>query len=214
MTAMTARPRVKICGLTRAEDAELAVALGADAIGFVFWPKSPRHIERADARAIASRLGAFVTRVGVFVDASPDDVSATVRDVGLDVVQLHGDENVADYAGVPARLVKAVALGDEKSVETAIQLPPAVMPLADAFDAVRRGGTGQLAHWPHAARVALRRPLVLAGGLRPENIRDAIRTVRPWGVDVSSGVEDAPGLKSPERLRQLFAAVAAATEVL
>lgn len=211
---MIARPRVKICGITRSDDAELAVALGADAIGFVFWPKSPRAIGRRDARAIAERLGAFVTRVGVFVDASPDEVAATVSDVGLDVVQLHGEENVREYERVPARLLKAVTLADEKGVEAAVRLPAHVMPLADAADAVRRGGTGQLAHWPHAARVALGRPLVLAGGLRPENIRDAIRAVRPWGLDVSSGVEDAPGFKSPERLRQLFAAVAAATEVL
>jgi len=143
---------MKFCGITRAADAWAAADLGAAAIGFIFAPKSPRAITPDAARAIAATLPPFLQRVGVFVDLPAADVRRVAEHVGLDVVQLHGDENVADYAGVPARLVKAVALGDEKSVETAMQLPPAVMPLADAFDAVRRGGTGQLAHWPHAAQ--------------------------------------------------------------
>ena len=199
--------RVKICGITRLEDAELAVGLGAAAVGFVFWQRSPRVIDREQARAIAAALPAIVTRVGVFVNTPPADVAETVRLVGLDVVQLHGDEDVHAYRDVGARLMKATALVDEAACERAAALPPSVMPLIDAADDERRGGTGQGADWRRAAALASRRPILLAGGLTAENVRRAVREVHPWGVDVSSGVEHSAGVKSPDRLRAFFAAV-------
>jgi len=203
------RTRVKICGLTRAEDAHLAVALGADAVGFVLWSKSPRVIEADQAAAIARTLPAFVTRVGVFVNASPDDVRRVVREIGLDVAQLHGDERVADYVGVAAKVVKVVSLGDDADVRSAVALPVEVTVLVDAVDRERRGGTGERADWTRAARLARERPVILAGGLVAADVGDAIRRVRPWAIDVSSGVEDRPGIKSADKLRALFAAVRA-----
>jgi phosphoribosylanthranilate isomerase len=196
--------RVKICGLTQAEDAELAVELGADAVGFIFWPKSPRVTTIANVRAIGRSLPGFVTRVGVFVNAPPDEVAATAAEAGLDAVQLHGDEDVAQYAGISARLIKGLPLDDDAAVQRVVDLPAEVTPLVDAADRERRGGTGRLADWSRAARVAAQRPVVLAGGLSVENVADAIRQVRPWAIDVSSGVEDAPGVKNAARMRQLF----------
>jgi phosphoribosylanthranilate isomerase len=202
------RLRVKICGVTRAEDALLAARLGADAIGFVLWPGSPRRIAPARARAIGAVLPPFVTRVGVFVNAAPDEVARVAAEAALDVVQLHGDERPEEYGSVPARLIKSVALHVEADVAAAAALPDEVMPLVDAADAVRRGGTGRPADWVLAARLGERRHIVLAGGLTAENLADAVRSVRPWAVDVSSGVEAEPGMKSADRLEQLFRAAA------
>jgi phosphoribosylanthranilate isomerase len=201
------RPRVKICGITRVEDADLAVALGADAIGVVLWEHSPRAITPGQARAIFRALPPFVTRVGVFVDASPATIRAIVDEVGLDAVQLHGDEPVEDYVDLRTRLIKAIALADDGALDAGTSLPPAVTPLVDAADRERRGGTGQLANWTRAAALAAVRPAILAGGLTPANVGQAVRDVRPWGLDVSSGVEEAPGVKSQDRLRAFFEAV-------
>lgn len=203
-------PFVKICGITRDEDARLAVALGAQALGFVLWRGSPRSRGVQEARALARSLAAPVWRVGVFVNTPPADVRRAVDVIGLDVVQLHGDEDVADYVGCGATLVKALALRDAAAVETALALPASVMLLVDAADPVRRGGTGQRANWALAATVARRRPVILAGGLTADNVEEAIARVQPAGLDVSSGVEAAPGIKSPERLQRFFAAVASA----
>jgi phosphoribosylanthranilate isomerase len=180
------------------------VELGADAVGFIFWPKSPRVTTIANVRAIGRSLPGFVTRVGVFVNAPPDEVAATAAEAGLDAVQLHGDEDVAQYAGISARLIKGLPLDDDAAVQRVIDLPAEVTPLVDAADRDRRGGTGRLADWSRAARVAAQRPIVLAGGLSADNVTDAIRQVRPWAIDVSSGVEDAPGVKNAARMRQLF----------
>lgn len=201
------RPRVKICGITRVEDAELAVALGADAIGVVLWKGSPRAVTAVQARAILRALPPFVSRVGVFVDTAPGTIRAIVEEVGLDVVQLHGDEPVEDYVDLPTRLLKVVTLTDDGAVQAGARLPAGVTPLVDAADRERRGGTGQLANWARAAALAALRPAILAGGLTPANVEQAVREVHPWGLDVSSGVEDAAGVKSEDRMRAFFDAV-------
>jgi phosphoribosylanthranilate isomerase len=198
---------VKICGITREDDARLAVSLGADAVGFVFWERSPRVVSAERARVIADALPPFVTRVGVFVNAPPDEVQALVAGVGLDAVQLHGDEPVERYGAVTARLIRAVALDTTTALEAALALPSHVTPLVDAADRERRGGTGQLADWSRAATLAAARPAVLAGGLTADNVGRAVREVRPWALDVSSGVEQAPGVKSREKLSAFFDAV-------
>lgn len=208
---MTGRTRLKVCGLTRREDAALAVALGADALGFVFWSKSPRAISADAARVVHEAAPPFVARVGVFVDAGPDEVAATVRRAALDVAQLHGDEPVEGYAGLGVRLVKVATLETDDDVARVIEWPAWVTPLVDAVDRERRGGTGRVADWARAARVAAVRPTLLAGGLTADNVAEAIGRVQPWGVDVSSGVEDRPGVKNAERLRAFARAVAAAT---
>jgi phosphoribosylanthranilate isomerase len=201
------RTRVKICGLTRVHDAALAVELGADAVGFILWPKSPRFVTTLAATAIARELPPFVTRVGVFVNASPEEVRAAVGAIGLDVAQLHGDERAEDYALAATRVMKVVTLESEADVERALALPAHVTPLVDAVDREKRGGTGTRANWALAAHVAHGRRTVLAGGLSAENVGEAISLVRPWGIDVSSGVEAAPGIKDAGKLRALFAAV-------
>jgi len=205
------RTRVKICGITRAEDAGLAAAAGADAIGFVFWPKSPRAVTPAQAAAIWT-AGALIARVGVFVNESPAIVRDVVREARLTAVQLHGDEQVEDYLSCAAPLIKAVSLSDAASVSVAAALPAHVTLMVDASDHVRRGGTGQLADWARAAELARVRPIILAGGLTPANVADAIRQVQPWAIDVSSGVEIGPGIKNAASLTALFGAIGSAMQ--
>jgi phosphoribosylanthranilate isomerase len=194
---------IKICGITRAEDADAAVAAGAGAIGFVFWPGSPRFLDPHRARAIASRLPSFVTPVGVFVDQPLEYVNAVASLVRLGAVQLHGDETPAFAAGVARPVVKALSV----AAVDAHAWPAHTRLLLDAQDPVARGGTGRTIDWSAAAAVAARRQILLAGGLTPDNVADAVAMVRPFGIDVSSGVERAPGVKDHQRLRALFEAV-------
>jgi len=198
------RVRVKICGITRREDAELAVELGADALGFIFWSGSPRRVDPAKAAAIGQGLPASVARVGVFVDASPEEVRLVAHEAALDAVQLHGSEAVDEYRLPGVMLIKSFDLAEGADTARAIALPRHVTPLVDAHDRVRRGGTGRTANWERAAGVARARPILLAGGLNAETVSAAVALVHPWGVDVSSGVESSPGVKSAERMRAFF----------
>ncbi len=202
-------PRVKICGVTRVDDAVLAAELGASAIGLVFWPGSPRCLDVATARAIVAALPPFVTAVGVFVDQPPAFVREVAAAVGLGAIQLHGRERVADYAGTPGRVIKAVPVTEDVTLEAIATLPRDVTVLLDAPDPARVGGTGRVVDWDLAARIAAVRPIVLSGGLRAENVAAAVARVRPAGVDVASGVERAPGVKDPDKLRAFFAALGA-----
>ena len=198
---------VKICGITRVADALAAVMLGADALGFVFWPRSPRAISPEEARLITATLPPFVATVGVFVNASFRDVLDIARTVPLSAVQFHGDEADQDVIAFPWRVLRAVALGAPGADARLARLPHSVTVLLDAHDRERRGGTGQVIDWSAAAAIAAERRVVLAGGLTPDNIGDAVRSVRPWGVDVSSGVEASPGIKDVAKLRALFDAL-------
>ena len=202
--------RVKVCGITRRDDALLAADLGASAVGFVFWPPSPRYVEPGVAAAIARELPADVAPIGVFVDAPVDDVRRIAALVGLAAVQLHGDEPPTLCDELPYRVLKAVAVAGAATHEAAERVPARVTVLLDARDPVRKGGTGRTVDWRVAAEVAVRRRIFLAGGLRPENVGEALRTVRPYGIDVSSGVEVAPGRKDAGRLRGFFEEVARA----
>lgn len=200
---------VKICGVTRAEDALLAAELGASAVGFVFWPHSPRFIEPIAARAIVAKLPPFVTPVGVFVNQPVDLVLATARLARLGAVQLHGDEPADAYADIPVRVIKAMPVRDTGDRDAARAVPPSAMLLLDAYDPIRRGGTGRAVDWALASSISRHRPVILSGGLHAGNVADAIDAVHPYGIDVASGVEAAPGRKDPEKLRALFAAVQA-----
>ena len=204
------RTRIKICGVTRSEDAQLAVELGVDALGFVFWPGSPRFVTAARAAAIAAAVPPLVATVGVFVDQPVDDIRRIADEVGLSVVQLHGDEPPAIWRLVPGPCFKAVNTAAGFDLASLASWPHGVYPLVDAPDPIRRGGTGRTADWTAAAAVARLRPTILAGGLDAENVRDAIARVRPHAVDVSSGVERSPGIKDANRLRAFVDAVAAA----
>ncbi len=197
---------VKICGITRAEDASLAVSLGATAIGFVFWPSSPRAISPLRARAIVDALPESVTTVGVFVNAGRDEIEAAADEANLRAVQLHGDETPELARSLSRRVIKAVALTGD--IEERIKDWPGTMLLLDAHDPAKRGGTGRVIDWDRAAAIARARDVILAGGLGPANIADAVARVRPAGIDVSSGVESSPGIKDPEKLRALFDALA------
>jgi phosphoribosylanthranilate isomerase len=200
---------VKICGITELEDAELAVECGASAVGFVFWPDSPRFIDPTRAYAIAAKLPPFVTPVGVFVNQPADHVNDVAAFVGLGAVQLHGDESVEYAATVMRPVLKAMTL--TAAADALIdRWPPTAMVLLDAHDPVRRGGTGTTIDWAKAAAVAARRRILLAGGLTPDNVADAIDRVRPFGIDVSSGVESSPGVKDRVKLRALFDVVSGA----
>jgi len=198
---------VKVCGITRLEDAIAAVDAGASAIGFVFWPGSPRFVDPYRARTIAARLPPFVTPVGLFVNqplAYLNGVAALVR---LGAVQLHGDETPEFAAGVAAPVIRALP------VEAASVWPADTTLLLDAHDPVKRGGTGRTIDWSAAADLAATRRVLLAGGLTPDNVADAIARVRPFGIDVSSGVEHAPGIKDHQRIRALFEAVHATSHL-
>ena len=200
---------VKVCGITRREDAVLAVDLGATALGFVFWPRSPRAVAPGTVREITDGLPPFVSRVGVFVNESPARVAAVAADAGLTCIQLHGDENASEYAGLRLPVIKALPVGEGFSLSAVEDLPARVTPLLDAHDAARRGGTGRVVEWTVAAAAARVRPLILSGGLNPENVKSAVAAVNPYAIDVSSGVEAAPGIKDENKLRALFSALQA-----
>lgn len=201
------RAKVKVCGLTRISDALLASDLGASAVGFVFWEKSPRYVDPDQAAAIVARLPPDVAPVGVFVDASPAWLNEVADHVGLSAIQLHGDEPPESFGALPRRVIKAVPLRGPADVAAASGLPEAVTPLIDAHDPVKRGGTGRTVDWAMAATLARQRRVFLAGGLSPSNVGGAVRAVRPYAIDVSSGVETSPGVKSPELLHAFFEAV-------
>ena len=193
---------VKICGITRLEDAEAAVAAGASAIGFIFWPASPRFVDPHRARKIAAALPPFVTAVGVFVNQPIEYVNGVATLVRLAAVQLHGDETPEFAALAVAPVIKAVPIGTDPGIwRSRVRL------LLDVHDPVARGGTGRTIDWAAAADLAAQRDILLAGGLTPDNVADAVARVRPFGIDVSSGVERAPGIKDHQRLRALFEAM-------
>jgi len=196
---------VKICGITRPVDAAAAVEAGANALGFVFWPNSPRFVDPYTARAIAGGLPPFVVPVGVFVNQPAEYVRGVAALVGLGAVQLHGDEDPAYLAGIRHAVIKAVPVGDGS--EQLDQWSPRTTLLLDVRDPVARGGTGRTIDWTAAASIAKRRRSLLAGGLTPDNVAEAIALVQPYGIDVSSGVERSPGVKDPARIRALFEAV-------
>mgnify|MGYP006276573531 CR=1 FL=1 len=202
---------IKICGMTRAEDAVAAVAAGATAVGFVFWPGSPRVVTPVAAAAIARIVPAQVQKVGVFVDATPEEIREVVRTVGLDVVQLHGAESAASAEALNVPVWKAFGVDERVDV---LGWPGHMLVLLDAIDPRAKGGTGRTIDWGAAAELAGQRPVVLAGGLTPDNVGEAIGRVRPYGVDVSSGVEQAPGIKDHEKVQRFVAAARAGFERL
>ncbi len=203
--------RIKICGLTRIEDAQRAVDLGAAALGFNFYPPSPRYIEPEPARAIIRRLPPFVTALGVFADETDaGHVISLAREAGATAVQVHGPRFPALHELLSVfTLVVAVAVREGFKPEELRKIKPSAF-LLDAFDPDRLGGTGRSFDWSVAREAKQYGPIILAGGLTPENVAQAVREVRPFAVDVASGVESAPGIKDPAKLRAFFAAVAQA----
>jgi phosphoribosylanthranilate isomerase len=196
--------RVKICGITNVRDARLAARLGADALGFNFYPESPRYIRPARAKAIIAALPPFVTTVGVFVNEDPGDVMEICRLAGLDAAQLHGDETPAILDAVHGvRRIKAIRVKTEKDVALCRRYRTEAY-LLDAYVPGQPGGTGETFHWEFAREAAAFGPIILAGGLTPENVAEAVSVVQPYAVDVASGVESEPGVKDRQRMEEFI----------
>lgn len=200
--------RIKICGITNLEDALLAATLGADALGFIFYPKSPRYVAPETVREIIAHLPPFVVSVGVFVDEDAGVVRELAAKVGLDWVQLHGQESPDYCRSLGRRVIKGFRIKDESSLKDLEPFQGAVQAfLLDTYKKGQVGGTGETFDW-HLAREAKKYgQIILAGGLSPENVAQAIQIVQPQAVDTASGTEAAPGKKDPEKLRTFFAGI-------
>ncbi len=197
--------RVKICGITRMQDLHDACHAGADALGFVFYEPSPRHVSIAAAAALVRALPPFVQSVGLFVNADPAFVESVLRDVPLDLLQFHGDEAPADCARFNRPYIKAVRVNPQTDLlKYAADFDAACGLLLDACVPGHPGGTGERFDWSLIPQ-NLPKPVVLSGGLTPDNVAEAVQRVRPWAVDVSSGVEAAKGIKDPNKMAQLIA---------
>ena len=195
--------KIKICGITNIEDALCAVAAGADAIGFVFYDKSPRYVHPETVKQIISTLPPFVTTVGLFVNAGVETVAATVQMTGIKVIQLHGDEapEECDFASHP--VIKAVRVKDASSLAGIEKYRVSAL-LLDAWNDQQYGGTGESFDWQLARNLTGQLPLILAGGLNSDNVAEAIRVVNPYAVDVSSGVEESPGHKDHDKIHKFI----------
>jgi phosphoribosylanthranilate isomerase len=208
--------RVKICGITNEADARAAVEFGASALGFNFYEKSPRVVAPADAWSIRQTLPSDVKAVGVFVDWKPTAVVALARALQLSAVQLHGDESPR-HAGFCARtvaVIKAFRVGETFSASEMAKFRSASHFLIDAAVPGQYGGTGHTTNWDQARKIGERRKIFLAGGLKPENVAQAILYVQPYGVDVASGIESRPGKKDRGKMREFFEEVARAEREL
>lgn len=199
--------RVKICGITNHDDARAAVAAGADALGFVFAP-SPRRVDLETARSIIAELPPLVASVGVFLNQSRNHVAGICRYCGLDMVQFHGDEDEALVSSWGRRAIKALTAKSGTSLDLC-SFGGATL-LLDAYAPQARGGTGRTCDWNLAARAARTRPVFLAGGLNPDNVKAAVAAVRPYGVDASSGLEIEPGRKDHVKIAEFIALAKAA----
>jgi phosphoribosylanthranilate isomerase len=205
--------RVKFCGIARLEDAEHAAELGAWAVGMIFWPRSPRRCRMDEAATIAAALKRRTALAGVFVDAHLDEVAANADALELTLIQLHGDEGPAYCAEVArrtgAKVIKAARVRDRADVRALHAFAATDFHLLDAYAPGRPGGTGETFAWELAGEHARDRPLILSGGLTPANVAEAIAAVRPFAVDVASGVEQRPGVKDHARMTAFAQAVRA-----
>lgn len=207
---MSTRIRVKICGITNLDDAAAAVEAGADALGFIFSRKSPRFVETIVAKQIIATLPPLVIPVGVFVNEDVAVVRSIMDECGLALAQLHGDEPAAYCQELARPVMKALRLKDRGSFLSLAEYQGRAGVrgfVVDTYSETAYGGTGKIANWSLAAEVARSAAVLLAGGLTPDNVSDAIQAVRPYGVDVSSGVESSPGKKDHGRIRAFFEAV-------
>lgn len=201
--------RAKVCGITRYEDARTAVGLGVDALGFIFYPKSPRNIHPQAARDIIMRLPPYVSKVGVFVDEDLERVQEVVTRTGIDTLQLHGDESPEYCQRFAMTVVKSFRVGPGQPLPAFDEYPVNGF-LLDTWDAAAQGGTGKTFDWSIARRACLKHDnIILAGGLGPTNLQEALDMVQPYGVDLNSGVEVKPGVKNPHKLREAIGVVKA-----
>ena len=205
--------KIKICGITELDDALHAVDCGADALGFVFYERSPRAVTSKKAQTIIAALPPFVTVVGLFVNEDPRTVRLIADFCALDVIQYHGDESPETVRMAPRRSIRALRVRESEALDDIDHYPASGL-LLDAWVSGTFGGTGVRCNWGIAAEIAKKRAVILAGGLTPENVAEAIKTVRPYGVDVSSGVEDAPGRKDRKKIAAFIRAAQIAAHVV
>ncbi len=206
--------RVKICGITNLADAQAAVEAGADAVGFIFYEKSPRHVSLAQAAEISKQLPPYVMRVGVFVNAADQVILQAIAEAGLTMLQFHGDEPPEFCGRFGLMNMKAFRIRDAGSLE-GISAYQTDAYLLDGYSPATLGGTGQTFNWDLAIEAQkFGKPIFISGGLTPENVAEAVGKVRPFGVDVSSGVEAAPGKKDHGKVRAFIAAVKGAWDDL
>ncbi len=198
--------KIKVCGMTQLDDVLAAVDCGADAVGFIFYKKSQRHVNESTVKKIVVHLPPFVSRVGVFVNETAERINRLAKVCGLDAVQLHGDESPAFCRKIKVPVIKAFRMKNAESLASLSKYRVNGF-LLDAFDEKQWGGTGQTFDWKWARGAKKYGPVILAGGLTPVNVADAVRRVQPYGVDVCSGVEKSPGKKDPRKIRQFFKAV-------
>ncbi len=193
-------PKVKICGITNIDDARAAVNFGADALGFVFFPESPRNITVEHAGEIIRALPPFVTTVGVFVNRQPDELRSIIQETGLDAAQLHGTEPPDICGQLSGRVIKGIRVKELSDLDPLEHYCVSAY-LLDTYSPDSFGGTGRIFNWDIAVEAKRYGPIILAGGLTPDNIQDAVEHVRPYAVDVSSGVEAEKGRKDHEKMR-------------
>ncbi|OGP68891.1 MAG: hypothetical protein A2W27_06970 [Deltaproteobacteria bacterium RBG_16_44_11] len=196
--------QVKICGITNEEDALLAANFGASALGFIFYPPSPRYVKKETVRKIIKKLPPNLVSVGVFVNESAEKIKEIMEYCGLDFIQLHGDESAEFCRKFPAStIIKTVSLRGEQDLVNAFGYHVAAI-LVDRRHAGLYGGTGKKANWELASRIKSKKPLILSGGLNEENVREAIEKVTPTALDINSGAEKSPGKKDNEKLERIF----------
>lgn len=198
--------RIKICGITNIEDALLSVDLGANALGFVFYKGSKRYIEPDHAKSIISKLPPFVTTVGVFANQDLDEIRNIKEEVGFDIFQLHGDEPADFCMKLKGKVIKAIRVKDSIDPKE-IESYPTQAILFDNYTTEAYGGTGEAFGWEILKGFDTSKKIILSGGLTPENVARAIRIVNPYAVDVSTGVEENPGKKNPDKLKRFIKAV-------
>lgn len=195
--------RIKICGITRSEDAKTAANLGVDALGFIFVKKSPRYIDPQTARTIINKLPPFISRVGVFIDEPIEKIIEICNTAHIDTVQLHGSESPKYCASLPFPVIKVISIKDDTDISIIDTYATSGI-LLDTWHSGMAGGTGKTFNWKIARQACSRNDrIILAGGLGPSNIEDALQSVQPWGVDINSGVEIKPGIKNPHKMRDL-----------
>ena len=200
------RIKIKVCGTTNLKDALFAVESGADAIGFIFYKKSPRYILQKDAKDIVAKLPPFIETVGVFVNETSDKVNRIAEQCKLTAIQLHGDESPAFCRRIKRRVIKSFRVKDTNSFKGMADYDVSGF-LLDSYNEESKGGTGKTFDWNLALRAKKQGPIILAGGLNPYNVYTAIHRVKPYGVDVCSGVEKSPGIKDSLKIDEFIKSV-------
>jgi phosphoribosylanthranilate isomerase len=198
--------KIKICGITNMEDAQAAADYGADALGFIFYKESKRYVDPEVAKSIVSALPPFITTVGVFVNHDLGEISRIKETTGIQVAQLHGDETPEFASSLPIEVIKVIRVKDKSDLDKVAQYSGQAI-LFDTYSDKEYGGTGESFDWKILNNLSSEKKVVLSGGLNPENVLEAIQIVRPYAVDVSSGVEDTPGKKDHTKIKKFIEAI-------